>query len=65
MIDLLSLCPGERVFLREEITAELVENMEDGQWVQVRYLDVPGKPAEAGSVELVHSQDVLRRLEEG
>ncbi len=65
MIDLLSLRPGERVLLREGITAEVVENMEDGQWVQVRYVSVPGSPSEADAVELAHAQDVLRRLEEG
>ncbi len=64
MIDLLSLRPGERVLLRQGITAEVIENMEDGQWVQVRYVSVPDSPSEAGAEELVHAQDVLRRLEE-
>lgn len=60
MIDMLTLKPGDRLLLREKVVAEVVENMEDGMWVQVRYLQVPGDESQVGSVEFCHAQDVLR-----
>lgn len=60
MIDMLTLKPGNRLLLRENVLAEVVENMEDGMWVQVRYLDVPGNADEVGAVELCHAQDIIR-----
>ncbi len=60
MIDMLTLRPGDRLMLREKVLAEVVENMEDGMWVQVRYLEVPGSEDEVGSVELCHAQDIIR-----
>lgn len=60
MIDMLTLKPGDRLLLREKVVAEVVENMEDGMWVQVRYLEVPGNVDEVGAVELCHAQDIVR-----
>ena len=57
---MLTLKPGDRLALRDGVVAEVVENMEDGMWVQVRYVEVPGDEAEVGSVELCHAQDVVR-----
>ena len=45
MIDVLTLKAGDRLKLEDGTTAEVVENMEDGMWVQVRYLEVPRNPA--------------------
>ena len=59
MIDMLTLKPGDRLMLREKVVAEVVENMEDGMWVQVRYLEVPSNADEVGSVELCHAQDIV------
>ncbi len=54
MINLLDAKPGDRVYLIDGRTGEVVENMGDGQWLEVRVDD--GAPdAEA---ELVHSQDI-------
>lgn len=36
--------------------------MDDGMWVQVRYLEVPANPAEIDAVELRHAQDVVKVL---
>jgi hypothetical protein len=36
--------------------------MEDGMWLQVKYLEVPNSPAEAGAVELCHAQDIVKVL---
>lgn len=59
MINVLELKPGQRLSLRGGIVAEVVENMEDGMWVQVEYLEVPANGAEVGSVELCHAQDIV------
>ena len=64
MINLVDLPLGTRLLVAGGITAEVIENMEDGQWVQVRYLDVPGDPAAIGSEELCHSQDILKVITE-
>ncbi len=41
MINVLTLRPGDRLELEDGTIAEVLENMEDGMWVQVRYLQVP------------------------
>jgi hypothetical protein len=63
MIDVTAIKVGTRLKLEEGVIAEVVENMEDGQWLQVRYLESPGRPGEVGSVELCHAQDVIRVIE--
>ena len=62
MINVLTIQPGERLQLREGIVAEVLENMEDGMWLQVRYLEVPKSPNEVGIVELCHAQDIVEVL---
>jgi hypothetical protein len=63
MIDVTAIKVGTRLKLEEGVIAEVVENMEDGQWLQVRYLESPGRPGEVGTVELCHAQDVIRVIE--
>ena len=62
MIDVLILKAGDRHKLEDGTTAEVVENMEDGMWVQVRYLEVPRNPAEVGAIELCHAEDIVKLL---
>jgi hypothetical protein len=62
MIDLLAIKLGDRLLLREGIVAEVVENMEDGMWLQVRYLEVSNTSAEVGAIELCHEQDIVKIL---
>jgi hypothetical protein len=64
MIDLTAVKVGTKLKLQEGVVAEVTENMEDGQWLQVRYLESPGRPAEVGNVELCHAQDIIRILSE-
>lgn len=64
MIDVMSLKPGDVLALRGGIKAVVTENMEDGQWVQVRYLHVPDRPDEVDVVELCHSGDIVRQIDE-
>ena len=60
MIDLMTLKPGDRLLLQQGIVAEVTENMGDGQWVEVRLIEVPQRPAEVGTVELCHAQDIVK-----
>ena len=61
MINVLDLKPGDRLELRENIVAEVTQNMEDGMWVEVRYLEAP-KEADLGLIELCHAQDIVAIL---
>jgi hypothetical protein len=62
MIDVMTIKVGERLQLQEGIVAEVLENMEDGMWLQVRYLAFPGRPDDVGTEELCHAQDIVRVL---
>jgi hypothetical protein len=62
MINVLTLKAGDRLELEDGTIAEVVENMQDGMWVQVRYLQVPPNPAEVGAIELCHAQDITKIL---
>jgi hypothetical protein len=64
MIDLTDTKVGTKLKLQEGVVAEVTENMEDGQWLQVRYLESPGRPSEVGTVELCHAQDIIKILSE-
>lgn len=62
MIDVLAITVGTMLQLREGNLAEVLENMEDGQWLQVKYLEVSNTLAEVGAVELCHAQDIVKVL---
>jgi len=62
MIDVTSIKAGTTLKLQEGVVAEVTENMNDGQWLQVRYLESPGRPAEVGAIELCHAQDIIKVL---
>jgi len=62
MIDLMTLKPGDRLQLVKGIVAEVIENMADGMWVEVRLIEAPERPAEIGAVELCHAQDIVKVL---
>jgi hypothetical protein len=64
MIDVMTIKVGTRLKLEDGVIAEVTENMEDGQWLQVRYLESPGRPAEVRTTELCHAQDVIKVLSE-
>ena len=59
MIDVTAIKVGTRLKLQQGVVAEVTENMDDGQWLQVRYLESPTRPSEVGQVELCHAQDVI------
>lgn len=63
MLNLMTLAVGDRLKLQGGVVAEVIENMEDGQWVRVRYLDVKDNPDQIGGEELAHATDILSVLD--
>lgn len=59
MINVLDIKVGQRLQLHGGISAEVVENMDDGMWLQVKYLEAPN-PDDVGSIELCHAQDIVK-----
>ncbi|MDB5875493.1 MAG: hypothetical protein JWQ07_4935 [Ramlibacter sp.] len=58
MLNLLNLVEGEKLRLRNGAEAEVIENMRDGIWVQVRFTrTAPGGP-NLGDEELVHCEEI-------
>jgi hypothetical protein len=55
MIDVLAILLGTKLKLVGSRIAEVVENMQDGQWLMVRALDAPDAPSEIGQEELCHA----------
>jgi hypothetical protein len=60
MINVLDIKVGSKLLLREGVVAEVLENMQDGMWLQVKYLEVPNGPDQVDTVELCHAQDILK-----
>ena len=54
MLNLYTVKVGDRLRLKDGRVVEVIENMGDGQWVEVKVLE---GAAEDGD-ELVHSQDI-------
>jgi hypothetical protein len=60
MINILDIKVGSKLLLREGVVAEVLENMQDGMWLQVKYLEVPNGSDLVDTVELCHAQDILK-----
>jgi hypothetical protein len=61
LIPIRDLEPGERLRLRGDILAEVVENPRDGMWIVMRYLENAAGPIESDQIEMVLADDVLAR----
>jgi hypothetical protein len=61
MIELIAVPVGAKLSLIGDITAEIVEKIDD-EWVKVRLLTVPDGKGAAGDVELCHATDVREVL---
>ncbi|WP_333499299.1 hypothetical protein [Kluyvera sp. CHPC 1.2972] len=53
MINLYEVKPGDKLLIKDGRQVECIENMNDGQWLEV---------AGADGSELIHSQDILEVL---
>ena len=61
MIELIAVKIGARLSLIGDVTAEVVEKIND-EWVKVRLLTVPEGKGTAGDEELCHATDVKEVL---
>lgn len=62
MINLMPIQAGTRLRLNSGAVAEVVENIGDGQWVNIRYLESPDSSA-IGEEELCHASDIAAVLD--
>jgi len=60
MINFMELKAGQQLVLKNEVIAEVIENIGDGIWVQVRYLESPQDPSLVGAEELCHCEEAVR-----
>jgi hypothetical protein len=56
MIELSGVAPGNKLRLVGDITAEVLEIVND-EWAKVRLIDAPN--GEAGTEELCHATDII------
>ena len=61
MIELIAVQVGAKLSLIGDITAEVIEKVND-EWVQVRLLTMPEGKGNAGDEELCHATDVKEVL---
>lgn len=64
MINLMPVTEGSLLKLVSGAMAEVVENIGDGQWVNVRYISHPDTGL-VGEEELCHGSDVVSIIEQG
>ena len=59
MINFMDLKTGQRIMLKDGAVAEVTENIGDGIWVQVRYVEAPQSPSMIGTEELCHCEEAV------
>jgi hypothetical protein len=59
MLNLMHLKEGDRLKLRSGAVGEVVENVGDGIWVQLRLISAPPEVGAAGDEELVHCEEIV------
>lgn len=57
-MNLFEIAPGMTIETKDGASAEVVENMGDGQWLMVRYLSAPKHPELVGEEELCHAEAI-------
>ena len=62
-VNLFELKPGQRILMKNRSVAEVVENLDDGIWVQGRFLESPNDPSIVGTEDLCYCEEVLKVLE--
>lgn len=63
MLNLMTVTPGQQLRLKNGATAEVLENIGDGIWLQMRIVSHPSAPTEVGAEELVHCEEILGAAE--
>ncbi len=58
-MNLFEIRPGMTIETTEGSVAEVIENMEDGQWLLVRYKAAPKHPELVDTEELCHAEVIV------
>ena len=58
MLNLMSVTSGQRLRLHTGATGEVLENVGDGIWLQMRIVDHPSAPESVGNEGLVHCEEI-------
>lgn len=64
MLNLLDVQPGQHVRLKSGATCEVLENIGDGIWLQLRVTSHPSEPGEVGTEDLVHCEEIVGLADE-
>jgi hypothetical protein len=62
MIDVSGIAPGTRLRIVGDLVAQVVKNMNDGEWLRVRLVQQPETADDGAHEELCHATDVLEVL---
>ena len=62
-VNFLELKPGQKIMMKNQAVAEVVENLGDGIWVKGRFLESPADPSLVGTEELCYCEETLRVLD--
>lgn len=62
-VNLLDVKPGQRIVMKNQSVAEVVENLGDGIWVKGRFLQAPQDPSIVGSEDLCYCEEILKVLD--
>lgn len=57
-MDLSTLKPGNKILTRDGAQAEVLSETEDGEWIEVRYLEVKDDPSLEGTEDRVHEDEI-------
>ena len=62
-VNLFDVKPGQRILMKNQSVAEVVENLGDGIWVKGRFLESPQNPSIIGSEDLCYCEEILQVLD--
>jgi hypothetical protein len=62
VLDLTTIQNGTRLRVAGGIVAEVLDNMNDGEWLRVRLVEAPPGKGAPGDEELCHATDILEVL---
>jgi hypothetical protein len=63
MVNLMDLKSGQCVRLRSGAVGEVIDNLGDGIWVQLRIQSSPDSDHAAGEEELIHCEEIVALAE--
>lgn len=62
-VNLLDVKPGQKILMKNQSIAEVLENLGDGIWVKGRFIEAPQDPSLVGSEELCYCEDIQKVLD--